>query len=578
MENQTNFKIKLVTAIAGKIKLKTAIIAGGIIALVVVAFLIFRGGGNVLIPASSDGERWGFINRKGDFVINPQFQDADFFNSGVARVVSNGRIGYVNRRGDFVIPATFKAGTRFDDGLAVVVADGGHPTAIDRRGNTKFVLDFARYASGFSEGLAIFVDESGKQGFVDKRGNIVINAQFDRVAPFSNGFARVWQNNEVGFIDKRGRIVINPQFRQAGNFNEKKAPFSNGQQWGFVNRSGNFAVNPQFNDAGRFSDGLAAVRQGDSYGFINRKGRLTINPQFENTSFFSDGLAAVRQGGRWGFIDKRGNIKINPQFDFAGNFHNGRAIVLSADRWGLIDKRGRFVVNPQFRRIKHIVPDSDDLHFNCCCDRRANRPNILIESDFYDASTFISRFFERAAATTFDGISASSTLAELSEHQRYGAGLNARSEHHSEFTGVIPITNDISIRHIRINFETPIYRRIWTNTGQRDWRGNPIRTSRQEFNFTATPSSIVYHFSLGGRASIRCGAVANAMKTEIESRYGIQMLDEAGVFTGESDNFGFIIAGCREGNLNLTVSFKAMAETATNEQSTAIEEEFFEKP
>ena len=32
------------------------------------------------------GDKWGYINKKGEFVINPQFDDARFFLEGLARV------------------------------------------------------------------------------------------------------------------------------------------------------------------------------------------------------------------------------------------------------------------------------------------------------------------------------------------------------------------------------------------------------------------------------------------------------------------------------------------------------------
>ena len=41
-----------------------------------------------------DGE-YGFINKKGKFVIAPQFDDAYHFHEGVARVVKDGKYGFI---------------------------------------------------------------------------------------------------------------------------------------------------------------------------------------------------------------------------------------------------------------------------------------------------------------------------------------------------------------------------------------------------------------------------------------------------------------------------------------------------
>ena len=488
-----------------KLKLAIIAIAGAVTVLGLILFFVFSRTGDMLIPVSNDGERWGFINRKGEFVINPQFEYADFFSDGLARVRSGGgRTGYINKRGEFVIPAMFRDGTAFSNGLAFVVSDGGHPTAIDRSGNVRFILTAAEYVSAFSDGLAMFITQDGQHGFVDRNGTVVINPQFARALPFSDGRARIWQNEDVGFIDRTGRIVINPQFSAVGNFNEGKAPFFDGRQWGFINTAGAFVINPQFDAAGQFSERLAPIRQGRSFGFVDRNGRLLINPQFDNASSFSGGLAAVQVSNQWGFINTDGRYEINPQFEEAGDFHNGVALVRAAGRWGIINRRGQYVVNPQFRHVR--------------LKRSADAQPHFVRNQFYDTSEFITTFFNREARNEFDGVSASTTLEELSNHPLYGAGLNARNEHFADFSSRIQVTNDIAVSNIRFHFGTPIF--TWVNTynnwGQRSGR-------RQQFDFTATPVAIVYQFSLSGRAQEKRDVVASALRSEIERRHGLTM-------------------------------------------------------
>ena len=452
-----------------------------------------------LIPVSNDGTRWGYINRKGEYVINPQFEDADFFNDGLAKIKSgDGKTGYINKKGEYVIPATYKSGTAFSNGLAFVVADGGLPTCIDKKGNTKFVLNVARYVSAFNEGMAIFANENGEYGFVDKNGNIVVNPQYDMALPFDGGFARVGQKGDAGFIDRTGKITVNMQFKAIGNFSEGKASFSDGKQWGYININGAYAINPQFDDAGKYSMGLAAIKQGRSYGYIDKNGKLLINPQFDQASYFSDGLAAVQSAGKYGYINKKGKYEINTQFEFGGEFYKGVALVRNADKWGFINKKGQYVANPQFNHIKY--------------DTYADARPQFVESDYYDTSEFIKKFFDKEAGNTFDGVNAATTLEALSDHPTYGEGLNARNEHFSEYNARIPITNEIYVNNVRFHFSTPIY----------TWTVNDYRR-RQEFNFDATPVAIVYQLSLNGKAYEKQGAVFNAVKTEIERRQGQPM-------------------------------------------------------
>jgi hypothetical protein len=48
------------------------------------------------------GGRWGFVDKDGKFVINPQFDDAMPFSNGLARVKISRKLGYVDQSGKYV--------------------------------------------------------------------------------------------------------------------------------------------------------------------------------------------------------------------------------------------------------------------------------------------------------------------------------------------------------------------------------------------------------------------------------------------------------------------------------------------
>ena len=47
--------------------------------------------------------KWGFIDKKGKFLIQPQFEDAAFFSGGLAPVEISGKYGYIDRTGKVVV-------------------------------------------------------------------------------------------------------------------------------------------------------------------------------------------------------------------------------------------------------------------------------------------------------------------------------------------------------------------------------------------------------------------------------------------------------------------------------------------
>ena len=155
------------------------------------------------------GDKLGFIDRQGRYVIEPQFDDVDSRFSGSSE-------------------------------SALAVEFSGDLVAV-----------------GFSEGLAA-VRIGDKWGFIDRQGTYVIEPQFDDAQSFSEGLAAVRIGDretgvgKYGFIDRQGRYVVEPQFDGAQSFSEGLAAVFIGDRWGFIDRQGRYVINPQFDVVGSF--------------------------------------------------------------------------------------------------------------------------------------------------------------------------------------------------------------------------------------------------------------------------------------------------------------------------------------
>lgn len=475
-----------------------------------------------LIPVKS-GEKWGYINNKGEYVINPQFKNAAFFRCGLARVVaSDDKIGYISEDGKFKIPAKFKDGTHFSEDLAFVVSDGGYPTCIDNSGETKFHLKQAKLAFWFTEGLAMFMNTENKFGFVDKLGKVIVNPQFDYARPFSEGFAAICQNEKWGFIDKTGKIIINPQFEGVADFHNGEAVFHNGKQCGFINTQGSYVINPQFEYAMSFSEGMAAIYSGKQFGYIKEDGKIEINPQFEEANSFYSDLAMIKLGDKYGYINKTGKIEINPQFDNASQFFGDIAFVETAEKWGIIDKKGKYLVNPQFDEIPIQV--SEYALENKFGTDVNNIP--VVKTDFYDTSTFTNKLFEKSSTNSFYGFTSNTTLQNIVDNTNYGDNLTAITEYLAICNKSQKITDDISINRTSFHFSQPIYTLVSDG-----WYG-----TTKQYVFSQKISAIEIEFELSGDANDKGGAIANGLKTEIENRYGLNLENINGNYVGYQDN------------------------------------------
>jgi len=246
-------------------------------------------------PVQRDGA-WGYVDPTGTMVINPQYEDAELFSGGLARVVLD-----------------------------------GEPVFIDSTGTVALRLDLSD-AGDFSEGLApASPSDTELWGYVDTTGTFVIEPQFARAYVFSNGRAAVEKNGAFGYVDTQGEMIIEPQFDGARRFGNGRAPVLTGGfvggEWGYIDRSGEMVIDPQYEEALPFSENRAPVNVGggmsDKYGFITPDGEMAIEADYDAALPFSNGLAPV-QGGfdeEWGYVDRSGKVIIDFAYEFAAPFH-----------------------------------------------------------------------------------------------------------------------------------------------------------------------------------------------------------------------------------------------------------------
>ena len=298
--------------------------------------------------------KWGYINKRGEFVIPPQFDSAASFKNGLAPVrigdLDSGKYGYINKRGEFVATPQFDFAIPFSEGLARVKI-GGKYGYINTSMEYIVTPQFSE-AWSFSEELAA-VEIGSEWGYINRQGKVVIKPQFklNKAEPFSEGLAQgfIYDTGKYGYINKSGIYVIAPKFNGARGFSEGLASvcigagnaYVGGGKWGYINKKGKIVITPQYDWPGAFKNGLAFVQMGDpktgKYGVINKSGEYVVKPQFNSHVgvAFLEGLARVyigdsgpfEPGNEWGYIDEQGKIVIPLQFADARGFSEGLAAV-----------------------------------------------------------------------------------------------------------------------------------------------------------------------------------------------------------------------------------------------------------
>ncbi len=282
--------------------------------------------------------KYGFINEKGDVIVDFKYRFVSYFSEGLAAVVDdNGHLGYIDKTGREVIPCQFSyqdmtrggmIDNRYDfhDGLARTERDGYYGF-IDKTGREVIACQYD-YAHDFNEGL-VAVRKNGKYGFIDKDGKLIVDFIYDEVGGFSEGLSVVYKYTEidcdgdgyedalVGYIDKTGKEVIEVKYLQGGDFSEGLAYVSEGGNYMYINKSGEVVLPAKYKAASCFKEGLALVQEDDgrdgeinifNYGkYIDKTGKVVI--PFSADGDFLDGIVIVESG--WQADEKSGILK-NP--------------------------------------------------------------------------------------------------------------------------------------------------------------------------------------------------------------------------------------------------------------------------
>ena len=132
---------------------------------------------------------WGYIDSKGEIIVEPQYHSAWNFHEGLASVNVDWRRGYIDREGKCVIPLKYQYTGPFRDGKAKVMLD-----------------DVWEY-----------IDHEGKKVGDAEPENMVD----DTVAPEEP--TPTLKGKKFGYTDAEGKFVIKPRFIQAKPFSEGRA-------------------------------------------------------------------------------------------------------------------------------------------------------------------------------------------------------------------------------------------------------------------------------------------------------------------------------------------------------------------
>ncbi|MBB78002.1 MAG: hypothetical protein CL844_03245 [Crocinitomicaceae bacterium] len=117
----------------------------------------------------------GFIDKKGNWIVEPKYEAAKNFEYGLSRVKKNGLWGLINTSGEIIADCIYKKIGKI----------------------TEYPIEILRF---------------DLWGFINHDGSILVEPKYSDTRTFKENYAAVRTNNKWGLIDIKGKEVIKPKY------------------------------------------------------------------------------------------------------------------------------------------------------------------------------------------------------------------------------------------------------------------------------------------------------------------------------------------------------------------------------
>ncbi len=288
---------------------------------------------------------WGLARADGSWLIEPKFEQADSLSDGLARVTLNGKVGFIDRSGNFAIEPVFDKSGSFMSDLGRTWAErDGVVGVIDKTGAWVFRTSYQQvhFAISFhSNNYSVFgwdFKKNDRWGFLDLDGRVVLDADFDQpIQHCADGRMEAFKNRDSFYFNPDGSPLQPPDGRLLNASCGAVPPYTLkiGDKFGLVDAHSN-PLTPVYFDALTWAGSdVKNVKIDGKWGRIGLDGRWLLEPKFDYLTSSVDIFVASIDGKR-GFMRSDGTWLIEPKFDAARRRGDDTAFVTVSGATGVL--------------------------------------------------------------------------------------------------------------------------------------------------------------------------------------------------------------------------------------------------
>lgn len=306
--------------------------------------------------------KWGFADKTGKVVIQPQYKEVHSFSEGLAAVKKDSQWFYIRKDGTLLPTVSVRKAGDFHQGVAVV--DGSW--LMDTQGKkyaklksysfvgdfqenglaevgvrraSRSLLDYISIGWGWGDGWGwggpvwgggigispgVVMPSSLYRGYVNKKAQEVISPTYSYVSPFYGKLALIREEGHWGMVDTKGQVVIPAAYDALLPFSEGLAAFGSDKKWGFIDESNKVVIPNRFDSVQSFFQDRTTAVEKDKGGIIDKAGNpvAPFRGELRELGPLTADRAAYRdpEKKKWGYVDENAKTVISPQYDKAGIF------------------------------------------------------------------------------------------------------------------------------------------------------------------------------------------------------------------------------------------------------------------
>lgn len=321
-------------------------------------------------------KKWGFIDKTGKEIVTPQYDRVYSFKEGLAGVCKDKKWGFIDKTGKEIIALKYaslgydfyygEAGSGALPELVCGFCDGRCTVSIndkwgfiDKTGKEVVPLNY-RGAYHFDRGVAIVEIADYKTGLINTEGKFIIPAIYGGIFPDSEFFLVTFSSNTYwGCLNRNGKVIVVPKYQSLANLGNKLFGFGLKDKAGIMDITGKilYQTDAQTSIISRYNDIILVSKDG-KYGFITASGKSIIPIQYHQVKINSESALIGfkrNEDSKWGFMDKSGKEVESPIYDEIKEFSGGLAAVKQNENWGFINEKGALVIPLKYSKAESFV-------------------------------------------------------------------------------------------------------------------------------------------------------------------------------------------------------------------------------